>query len=211
MPTTSRSLRTLLLATGIGLLLPCAAAAQGTTPGAFGFVSTRYSNSASDFILVGYGHSGIFGLVGLAHNPRVGYNELLGGLGMRFSLASWNSHTVAVAYSEATDSPYLQMYLLPSLTFGGTTAEALVQVSAPGSSAGAWKVGIKPVSVSTKVIGPLSLGGSYQLTAQENAPARHLVGPQFRVSIPRGVVMVDLLEGFKRSPDEIRVSFRAGF
>jgi hypothetical protein len=175
MQTISRFIRSASLATLVALpFIPSTAAAQSTSPGAFGFISTRYSNSTSDFLFAGYGHGDIFGLVGLIHNPRTDYNEVLGGLGMRFSLASWNSNNIAVAYSEASDSPYLQLYVLPSVTVGRTTADLTLQVYAPGSSAGVWQVGVNPVSVTTRVIGPLSLGGSYQMAASEHALSRHM-------------------------------------
>jgi hypothetical protein len=201
--------RTIALLVGLSVL-PAGVIAQESENETFGFTSTRYSNTTADFIFTGYGSRNVFGMLGLVLNPRSGYSEVLGGVGIRFALGSTN-HAVALTYAEATDSPYTQIYFLPSVTLGATNVEATFQLYMPSASRGVWQFGLNPLSVFTEVAGPVSVGGSYQLNTQERGLPQHLAGPAFRLILPRGVLTLDLLNGIKRSQNEIRASFRAGF
>ncbi len=185
--------------------------AQSSPDPTWGFVSVRYSGATAGFLLGGYGHGPVFGLVGMANNPRAGHTELLGGLGIRFALGAATSHAVVLATSRAAESRSTQLYYLPAVTLGRATAEATLRMYMPGSASGAKQFGINPVSVFIAVGSGISVGGSYQLALQEGAGPKQGAGAAVRLTVPKGALTLDLLRGVRAFPDEARASFRAFF
>jgi hypothetical protein len=207
--TSSRASIAIALLLSLSFTTEARAQEEAPAPTSWGFVSARYSSGTAGFIFGGYGVGPMFAMVGMVNNPRSGYDEVLAGLGARFDLGRWTSHAVALAASRATESWYGQLYYLPSVTIGRTTAEATFQYYLPAESSGDTQFGINPVSVLFDVGHRISLGGSYQLALQSGDGPRQAAGPAIRLAIPAGALTVDLLRGVRAFNDEVRVSFKA--
>lgn len=195
----------------LGVALAGAAGAQSVTDRAWGFVSLRYSSETASYLFGGYGYGPAFGVVGMVNNPRSGYTEIIGGVGLRFALGSASTHAVALTASRATESWYSQLYYLPSVTVGPLRADATIQAYMPGGRDGVMQVSVNPVSLVVPLARGVAVGASYQLGAQERDGPSDGAGPRVELAVPRGTLAVDVMKGLRAFRDEVRVSFKAFF
>src|SRR6266516_4906606 len=79
------------------------------------FLFARYATRTSRALYTGYGNESWQRILALIENPRTGYHEALMGVAKRITLAQRQSTIIALALSDASDSRYGEIYVVPSL------------------------------------------------------------------------------------------------
>lgn len=121
------------------------------------------------------------------------------------------SVTVALAAADATESDYLQGYVLPSFVLGRLSIGGTLEVYEPLEPAGVRQFDINPATVLLKVTDQVALGGCYALGLTAGSGPRHRAGPVLQLAIPRGALTLELLRGVERTRSEVRMSIEAAF
>jgi len=174
------------------------------------FVTASYGTAGSATIYAGYSLGPGAFAVGMVVNPRTGYRELLIGAVTRAVLGR-QSVAVAVAIADASESPYLQGYLMPSLAVGGVSISGTVELYQPLGAGGTRQFDLSPVRAVLPVCEGLQIGGVYTLgLAQGQAPSQR-AGPVVQVGIPRGVIIAELRRNLVRARPELRVTVETAF
>lgn len=204
MPVRGSGLTFLVLA--LGAACPRPSGAQAVAAPSWGFVAVRYSSALSDYIYAGYGWHAPFVMVGMLQNPRSGYTELLGGIGVRFPLGRRSTNLVAVAASKATDSWYIQLYYLPEVSLGGTTLTGTFQLSVPDQRSGVTQFAITPATVWVRLNPTVSVGATWHLEAVRLVAPHERIGPSLRLAVPRGALALFFLKGIRNYRDEARAA-----
>jgi hypothetical protein len=209
-----RGTRSLALIIGVGGASGlCAgsdtARAQTAEPGAWGFVSTRLDSRSSNVVYTGYGYGPAFVLAALLDNPHSGYSEQIIGIGARRALGSAGSQFVVAAVAKAPESRYLQFYYLPTVAYGRVIIGTTIETYVPLDPTGVVQLAVTPLSAIVRAIGPLSVGASYEFSAEEHSATSHSAGPSLRVAVPGAELGADLLLGIRRTDGKLRLSFRA--
>ncbi|MGE5731802.1 MAG: hypothetical protein ACM37U_07680 [Gemmatimonas sp.] len=196
---------------GIGCL--CAAGsvarAQAGAPKTWGFVSTRLDSRSSNGVYTGYGYGSVFVVGALLDNRRSGYGEQLIGVGARGHLGGAGSQFVIAAVAKAPESRYLQFYYLPTIAYRGLTVGTTLIGYVPLDPTGFTQLLVTPLTALVQTIGPVSLGASYDMNAEQHAATRHDAGPMLRVALPSAEVGAELLLGIRNASNRLRLSFRA--
>lgn len=205
----SRRLHAVLILCSLQNLPLQAASAQSDTKHTWGFVTARIDSRLSQYIYTGYGYDAVFLVGALAANPRSGYSEQILGAGIRLPLYRYLSHLTAIAFCNATDSRYTQLYYVPSLSVGVVSAKATVEAYFPLDTAGVKQFAISGLSVTARVGGPVAAGMVYELSAAEHTSTSQAAGVVFRLALPGAELGIDALRGIAHQQDHARVSFRA--
>src|SRR5437016_1512821 len=81
------------------------------------FVFARYASGSASVLYAARGLGPVGGFVGMVQNPETQYHELIAG---SFTQINWSDQSVlvAVAYADASESQYLQTYVVPSFATG---------------------------------------------------------------------------------------------
>jgi len=174
------------------------------------FLYARYATSSSSSLYVGYTLGPAALVFGAVVNPRTGYRELIGG-GVSRAMWGRQSITVAFAAAEATESRYLQGYLLPAFALGRVSISGTLELYEPLESGGTRQFDVNPGTVLLRVTDRVALGGCYALGLTSGAGPRHRAGPVLQLAIPRGALTLELLRGVARAKSEVRMSIEAAF
>jgi hypothetical protein len=185
------------------------ALAQTATKHTWGFVTTRIDSRFSHYVYTGYGYDASFIVGALVANPRTGYSEQILGVGTRLPLRRNDSQFAVLAFCNATDSRYAQLYYIPSLTLGRLSVSATFEAYLPLDSAGVRQFAITSMPITTAIRGPLAAGIVYELSAAEHAPTSQGAGIAVRLGIPNAELGIDVLRGLAHLQDHARLSFRA--
>jgi hypothetical protein len=206
-----RNIALVTIVTGVGGLSVGgrAAGAQAAAPQTWGFVSTRLDSRSSHVVYTGYGFGPAFIVGALVDNPRSGYSEQIIGVGGRGSLGATGSQFVVAAVAKAPESRYLQFYYLPTIVYRGLTVGTTIETYVPLERSGFVQLAVTPISALVHAIGPVSLGASYELSAEQHATTSHGAGPSLRVAVPSAELGIDLLLGVRDFGGKLRMSFRA--
>jgi len=124
---------------------------------------------------------------------------------------SGNGATVLALGSKATDSWYVELYGLPSVTRGPFTATGFAGLYLPLQTQGVHQYFLDPVTLLYRLHPPLAVGGSYTVYKIEGFPARHGVGPAVQVAFPSGSVTLDALAGIANFTEELRLTLQVVF
>ena len=182
---------------------------DSTATHTWGFVSARVDSRFSEYVYTGYGYDAAFVVGGLVINPHSGYNEQVLGAGMRLPSYREFSQLAAITFCNASDARYIQAFYLPSLKLASVSAGAAMEVYLPIESAGVKQLAITGLSVTSRVAGPFSAGGVYELSAAEHTPTSHGAGVTVRVALPGAELSIDGLHGIAHQKDHARLGFRA--
>jgi hypothetical protein len=205
-----RGAQRLALKIGIGLCVARdTAGAQAAESNAWGFVSTRLDSRSSNVVYTGYGYGHAFVVAALLDNPRSGYSEQIIGIGARRALGGAGSQFVVAAVAKAPESRYLQFYYLPTVAHGDFVIGSTIETYVPLDPAGVVQLAVTPLSAIVRTLGPLSVGASYELSAEEHSATGHSAGPSLRVAVPGAELGADLLLGIRHAVGKLRLSFRA--
>jgi len=150
-------------------------------------------------------------MVGAIVDSPNDYAEYLAGAGVNLFAASGNGASLLVLGSKATDSWYLEVYGLPTLTAGRLSATGFAGLYLPVESRGVRQYFLDPVTVLCRVHRWLALGGSYTVYKIAGLPARHGAGPAVKITVPSGSATIDALAGISSFTDELRLTLQFAF
>jgi len=204
-----RGVCAVLLFCTLQTLVGQAASAQTVAKHTWGFVTTRIDSHFSHYVYTGYGYDAAFIIGALVANPRTGYSEQILGLGARLPVLRNLNQLAVIAFCNASDARYAQIYYLPSRTFGRVSASATFEAYLPLESAGVRQFGITSLPITTRVRGPLAAGVVYELSAAERTVTSQGAGIALRLGLPSAELGVDALHGLVALHDHVRLSFRA--
>ena len=174
------------------------------------FLFARWASRNASALYAGYGWGSAGVFFAMVENPRTGYREVIGGAMSRLARGG-QSLTVGLAAADASDSDYLQLYLVPSLSHGAWSLEGTLETYEPLQSAGIRQLELNPLTLLRRVGRRAGVGASYVLSLAPGAAARHRGGPALRVEVPRGALQLELLAGLQNAKDELRIGFQASF
>jgi len=178
------------------------------------FLFSRYGTRNASVMYSGYGmgKGGVF--VGVVHNPRSGYSELILGANTRLAWQAGGeqqSLTLGIAGSDASDGDYAQLYVVPSFSLGRLSTGGTLEVYEPLGTRGTRQAELNPLTAYWRFDPRWSLGTAYVLSLGEGMQPKDRGGPALRLDVPRGEIDVEYLFGLRRSGDELRISFQAGW
>lgn len=202
--------RCLTLALGLGAAPVAALRAQ--SPGAGpSFLIFRFASASSLGMYSGYHAGPALFVVGLLHNPRTEYQEVMAGIGHPFSAANGNSVTVLPAIAYTNTGWYSQLYFVPSVRWGALTVSGTLQFAEPLSDRGSRSVYISPGNALVNVGGGFSVGAAYYGGAEAGSAPSHGAGPAIQRAVPRGSITVEVVKGLAAAKNEVRFTLRSSF
>jgi hypothetical protein len=199
----------LLAAAAAGTLLPWSGVGAQTVDDGprTTFLFARYATHSSRALYAGYGNSSWQGIVAVIENPRTGYQEALVGLAKGISFNRRQSVIVALAASEASDSRYGELYVVPSLSVGPVAVTGSAEVAVPFEARGAFQYYANPIALHVAITRDLRVGLCYILAGQTGTPTGHALGPSVKAIVPHGSLTLDWVVGLSGYPTETRLSF----
>lgn len=197
---------TTLLTLGAGAVSGQGHAATGT----WGFVNVRYDTRSPASIYTGYGWHAAFAMGGVLHNPRTGYAELVGGVGVVIR-AGASEHWLMFATAETRTVSLAQMYWLPTVRTGSVTSRANVKVTVPYAGRTARKISISPLAITLPLGRGLSGGVAAEVTTATGARTRLSAGLEVRAKVPGATFGVDALRDVTGSGAQMRLFFTSLF
>jgi len=187
------------------------AAASGLRLDAHGFVFSRISSEHSSALYGGFAfgpHGGTF--AALVKNPRSGYREAIGGVFTRLA-AGRGDLSLALAYADASDGRYLQLYLSPSFEAGPWSLSGTLEIYQPVGRLGVRQMYLDPLSL-LRAAGPgWQLGAAYALGVSAGDGPQHRAGPAARFAWAGGAVRAEVLHDFGKGSNDVRLIYQRGF
>jgi hypothetical protein len=174
------------------------------------FVFARWATRSASSLYAGYTAGPVGGFVGLVVNPRSGYREMLGGVVSRVGYRD-QAVTLGLAYADATESKYLQAYVVPSLLVAGASVSGTIELYVPLEEAGTHQLDVNPIAVILHPASWFGVGGAYASGMAEGDRPRHRAGPTVEIGISRGSIKAEFLRNLTLGYYEGRISFEAAF
>ena len=170
----------------------------------------RYASASASVIYAARGLGPIGGFVAMIQNPKTQYRELIAGT---FTQLNWNRQSVlvAIAYADASESQYLQMYLAPSIAAGRMALSGTLEWYEPLGRMGTRQFDVNPLSPRVRLSNRLWAGAAYTVGLSEHETARHRVGPTFEWVTARDRLRLELLDRTFDHTVEVRAAILAGF
>jgi hypothetical protein len=184
------------------------------------FLFTRHGTRNASVLYASHGMGRYGAFFGVVDNPRTGYDELIAGVNTQWSVAdsagTSRSLLLGLAAARATDADYLQLYVIPSFTRGRLSVGGTLELYQPLGTIfggafqgnGRRQMELTPLQVLWRLNSTWSVGTTYVLSVAEGRGPRDRGGPALRRAVPRGSLTVDYLYGWRRSRDELRLSYR---
>src|SRR6266487_158638 len=172
------------------------------------FLFARYATRTSRALYTGYGNESWQGILALIENPRTGYHEALMGVAKRITLAQRQSTIIALARSDASDSRYGEIYVVPSLAIAPLALTGSAEIAVPLGAQGTLQYYINPLSVHVPVDSRLRVGATYILAGQVGTMTGEALGPSVRAVVPHGAFTFDWVLGLRAYHTETRLSFQ---
>lgn len=196
------------------LLLPCPVRAQnpviGLRASGSSFMYARYSTEAASALYAARGFGPVSVVAGAVQNHRSEYREAM--LGALSSITyGAQTVTVALAYTDATDAPYLQICAMPAISAGPVSANATGLLYQPLDGAGIRQFELNPIMLLAQLRSWFAFGGSHSLSIAAGSAAKQRVGMAVRLQSILGTITVEILHGVERGNEELRISFWAGY
>ena len=185
------------------LRAPAAQGQERAGDGTWGFMSIRYDTRSPASIYSGYGWHAAFVMGGLAHNPRTGYAELVGGVGAVIRTGT-SEHWIALATAGTASTSFPQVYWLPTVRMRSLTTRAQVKWT---MASDAQKLSISPLSITLALNRRLSGGLAVDISAAERARTRVGMGLELRVRLSGAVLGVDALQAVQGDASRLRLFF----
>jgi len=118
---------------------------------------------------------------------------------------------VAVAYADASESQYLQVYVIPSIVSGRLAVSGTLEWYEPLGRSGTRQFDANPVSPRLRVSDHLWAGAAYTVAIADHETARHRIGPVLEWVTRRDRLRLELLDRTFDHTVEVRVAILAGF
>jgi hypothetical protein len=175
------------------------------------FVFARYATRTPSCLYTAFGMGpggAFFGMVEAVSSG--GYQEVIGGLFSRVASGPADL-VVGVAFADASDSNYIQTYLLPSAAFGRVSLSATTQWYEPIQSTGIRQIDVNPLTGLFRLAPHVSAGGVYAMGYTDGQSLRHRAGPALQLDALTGALKLEVLRNITRAADEVRFVFAASF
>lgn len=174
------------------------------------FLFARLSTAHSSALYGGYSLGAWGPFVGVVRNPGNGYHEWIAGAVTRLA---WREQgvNVALAFADAADGRYAQIYLVPGLKAKSLSFSGTIELYEPLGRAGTRQLYLDPVTVLRRMGPRWEVGASYALGASAGEASRHRAGPAFQVAVGGGSLRVELLHEFGRSSTDLRAVYQSSF
>lgn len=174
------------------------------------FVFARYATASAASLYAARGFGPIGAFVGMVQNPETPYRELIAGT---YTRVTWDRQSVLVAlgYADATESEYLQTYVMPSLSRGPLTFSGTIEWYEPIDRSGTRQLDLNPISLVVRVNKRFGLGAVYTLGLAKGDPAQQRAGATLELTVPWGTVRVEFLDRSIGESTEIRTVIVAAF
>jgi predicted dipeptidase len=174
------------------------------------FVFARLSTAHSSAAYSGYSFGAWGPFVGAVRNPRNGYYEWIAGAVTRLA---WREQgvNVALAFADASDGRYAQLYVVPGLRRGSLSLSGTLELYAPLGGSGVRQLYLDPVTLLQRAGRHWEVGVSYGLGVAAGDAPQHRVGPAFQLALGGGSLRVELLRDFKRSSTDVRAVYQTSF
>jgi hypothetical protein len=174
------------------------------------FLFARYATASASSLYAGFGSGKAGMFFGMVENPRSGYHELIGGAVSRIV---WGRQAVTVAFgaADASDSKYLQSYIVPSFVMGSFSLSGTIEVYVPVQASGTRQLDVSPVTLLVHPRPRVGVGAFYGLGVATGVAPRHRAGPVVEFALPPGALKVELVRNLARASNEVRMSFRVSF
>jgi hypothetical protein len=192
----------LSLLCGIG-----ATAASAQTPS---FIYVRGAAGSANSMYAAYSLGPVALVFGAVINVRSGYREVIAGAVARVATGR-QSTLLALTAADASDSRYLQFYVVPSLAVGSLALGGTLETYIPLQSAGTWDLDVNPVTALIEVAPRVRVGPSYKTAFAPGSLARHSAGLACKIVIPRGALTIEWLAGLRRAHGDVRAALEASF
>lgn len=176
----------------------------------WGFVTVRYDTRSPASVYTGYGWHAAFAMGGVLHNPRTGYAELVGGVGVVVRTGA-AEHWLMFATAETRTVSFAQIYWLPTVRTGSATSRATVKLTVPFAGRAARKLSISPLAITVPLGRGLSGGVAAEMAAGAGTRTRVSTGLEVRAKVPGATVGVDALRDVTGSGAQMRLFFTAVF
>jgi len=193
------------------LALTRRAHSQDAPPQAWGLFSARFDTRTSDFIYAAYGYGDTFGMMGVLHNPRSDYSEVLGGVGRNLHFGDWPTQTIALSLSHATESWYTQLYVLPAINRGPLWVRTTSELYMPLEHAGTWQLAFSPISATFAVSRLIEAGIATDLAVAADSKPGIALGPELRMGLPKAALGIDLQRALDGTGNRLRIFFLTSF
>jgi hypothetical protein len=193
--------------TGAGAQQSQGAAVRLHTPS---FVFARYATASAATLYGARGFGPVGGFVGMVQNRKTQYRELIAGM---YTQVNWDRQSVLVAlgYADATESEYLQIYVVPALSRRPLTFSGTIEWYQPIERSGTRQLDINPVSLVVALSKAFGLGAVYTLGLAQGAAATRRAGPMLQLTAPWGTLKLELLERSSGKSTEVRTAILAAF
>ena len=178
--------------------------------GASHFIFARYASVSASAMYVGYSIGPAGMVLGLVDNPRSTYRELIIGGFTRVGRGS-QGVTVAVAYASASDAPYIQVYINPSLNLGRLSLSGSAEQYLPLDGDGTRELDFNPVTLLVRVHRLVGIGAAYTVAMPHGNVSKERLGPALQLTIPHGTLGVEILRNLNRSAAEVRLALTTSF
>jgi hypothetical protein len=174
------------------------------------FLFARLSTQHSSALYTGYSLGAWGPFIGVVRNPRSGYYEWIGGGVTRFA---WREQGVsaALAFADASDGKYLQLYFVPGLKKGSLSFSGTIELYEPLSRSATRQFYLDPLTLLRRIGSRWEVGASYCLGLASGAQPGHRVGPALQVALGGGSLRVDLLRDLTASSTDVRAVYQTSF
>lgn len=178
--------------------------------GASHFIFARYASVGASAMYAGYslGPAGL--VIGLVDNPRSTYRELIAGGFTRVARGNQGA-TMAVTYASASDAPYIQVYVNPSLSYGRLSLSGSAEQYLPLDGDGTRELDFNPVTLLLRLHRLISVGAAYTVAMPHGSETKQRLGPAVELTIPHGTLAVEVLRNLNRGVAEVRVALTTAF
>ena len=146
----------------------------------------------------------------MIQNPKTPYREFIVGTYTQVT-ADRQSLLVALAFADATESEYLQTYLMPTLSRGPLTLSGTIEWYMPLERSGTRQLDVNPISLVVLVTKRFGLGAAYTQGLAKGSRPRERAGPKVELTPPWGTIRVELLHRSTGESTEIRTAISAAF
>ena len=202
--------RTLLL-----VLLLCAplrsAYAQANANAPWALFTARFDTRTSDFIYALYGYGPTFAMVGVLHNPRSDWSEVLVAAGRMFTDDGGNSHALAAGFAQTDRMWYGQVYYVPSVRAGAVNVRATAEFDYPITTGGQTQFALSPISATLPSAGGIEIGAAMDFAAAAGDRSSVAIGPELRIPLPHATLGADLERVTTGNANRLRLFFTTQF
>ena len=193
----------------LALFAPAPARAQSAAGPSF--LIFRYASQSSLGMYSGYTAGPVIVVVGMLHNPRSSYREIMGAVGRRVAAANGNGVMIAPAIAYTNTGWYSQLYFVPDVRVGRLTVSGTLQLAQPLSERGSQAAYISPGNALFNVGGGISVGAAYYAGLERGSLPSHGAGPAIQRAVPHGSITLELVKGIAAASDEVRLTLRSSF